>query len=151
MGRSDKISGLFWLILGVIVMAASYRLGLGSLRRPGPGFFFFWAGLFMGVLASIVLVQAWASRRAAVSEPLFQGRNIRKIVLVLASVFLYAIFIERAGFLAVTFLLFIFILGFMERKGAFFAVIASLLVTASAYLIFKVLLQSPLPTGWLGF
>jgi hypothetical protein len=152
MGKADRVSGIFWLIFSVAVMAASYRLGLGSLRRPGPGFFFFWAGLFMAILALIVFVQALAKRRReSAPEYLFRGRNILKIVLVLASVFLYALFIEQLGFLAVTFLLFIFLLGFMEKKGFFFAVLTSLLVTASAYMIFKVLLKSQLPMGWLGF
>ncbi len=149
MGRSERISGLFWLLLAVIVMVASYRLGLGTMRRPGPGFFFFWAGLFMGTLALIVLVQAWTSRTE--SQPLFRGRNILKVALVLISVVLYALFIEHLGFVAVTFLLFIFLLGFMEKKGGIFTLLTSLLVTGLAYVIFKVLLQSQLPTGWLGF
>lgn len=151
MGKSERISGLFWFILSIVVMVASYRLGLGSLRRPGPGFFFFWIGLFIGILALIVLVRAWTSGRKGNPEPLFRGKNILKILLVLASAFLYAIFLEWIGFVAVTFLLFVFLLGFMERKGTAFAILTSLLVTASAYVIFKVLLQSQLPTGWLGF
>jgi hypothetical protein len=150
MGKSERISGFFWFALSVAVIIASYRLGLGSMRRPGPGFFFFWAGLFMGTLALIVFVRAWSSGRKATAEPLFRGKNILRVLLVLASVFLYAIFIEQVGFVAVTFLLFIFLLGFMERKGTVFALLASLLVTASAYVIFKVLLQSQLPSGWLG-
>ncbi|RJR52651.1 MAG: tripartite tricarboxylate transporter TctB family protein [Desulfobacteraceae bacterium] len=151
MQKADRISGIFWLIFSVAVMIASYKLGLGSLRRPGSGFFFFWAGSFMAILALIVFVQSWAGRKTKdAPESLFRGRNILKIALVLASVILYALFIERLGFVAVTFLLFLFLLGFMERKGSFFTILTSLLVTASAYVIFKVLLKSQLPTGWLG-
>lgn len=133
-------------------MVASYRLGLGSLRRPGPGFFFFWAGSFMAILALIVFAQAWAGRkRATAPETLFPGKKILKVILVFASVFLYAVFIEWLGFLAVTFLLFIFLLGFMEKKGPAFTILTSLLVTATAYVIFNVLLKSQLPAGWFGF
>jgi uncharacterized membrane protein len=58
---------------------------------------------------------------------------------------------ERLGFLIVTLLLFIFLLGVVEKKRWSFAVLVSLIVTAMAYLVFEKGLQSQLPAGLLEF
>ena len=58
---------------------------------------------------------------------------------------------ERLGFIPVTLILLLFLLGVMERKGITFTVLFSIAVTAAAYLIFEVLLHSQLPKGFLGF
>lgn len=153
MGKADRISGAFWLVFGVFVTIESYRMGLGTLRRPGPGFLFFWAGILMAILSLIVLSRAWAdSRREALpTKAIFGPIDFLKIALVSASVFLYALFMERLGFIPVTMILLLFLLGVIERKGITLSVFISVVVTAAAYLIFEVLLHSQLPKGFLGF
>jgi hypothetical protein len=37
MGKADRISGAFWLVFGLFISIESYRLGLGTLHKPGPG------------------------------------------------------------------------------------------------------------------
>jgi putative tricarboxylic transport membrane protein len=152
MGRADRISGIPWLLLAVFVIIESYRMGLGTLHQPGPGFLYFWSGILLGILSLVILIRAW--KREGKEEPqvpIFRGENILKVVLVLASVFLYAFAMERLGFIPVTLLLFIFLLGFVEKRGWLFTGFVSVLVTAIAYLIFEIWLQSQLPRGLLGF
>lgn len=153
MGKADRISGAFWFVFGVFVTIESYRMGLGTLRRPGPGFLFFWAGILMAILSLIILSRAWAdSRREALpTKAIFGPIDFLKIALVSASVFLYALFMERLGFIPVTLILLLFLLGVIERKGITLSVFISVVVTAAAYLIFEVLLHSQLPKGFLGF
>ena len=153
MGKADRISGVFWFVFGIFITLESYRMGLGTLRQPGPGFLFFWAGILMAILSLIVLSKAWAVRRreALSTNPIFGPIDFRKIGLVSASVFLYAFFMERFGFIPVTLLLLLFLLGVIERKGITFSVFVSVVVTAAAYVIFEVLLHSQLPKGFLGF
>jgi hypothetical protein len=152
MGKTDRMSGIFWFIFAVIVIIESHRLGLGVLRRPGPGFLFFWAGIFLAIMSLIIAIRAWAGRKPGGDpESIFGGKNVSKIALVLASVFLYALFMERLGFLPVTLLLFLFLLGAMERKGFVFTILTSIAVTIAAYVIFEILLQSQLPRGLLSF
>jgi hypothetical protein len=153
MGKADRISGAFWFIFAAFVTIESYRMGLGTLRRPGPGFLFFGAGILMAILSLVVLSRAWADgkRKALATQAIFGPINFLKVVLVSASVFLYAIFMEGLGFIPITFLLLLFLLGFMERKGIAFSVFFSVAVTAAAYLVFEVLLHSQLPKGLLGF
>lgn len=152
MGKADRISGLFWLLFGLVVSLESYQLGLGSLRRPGPGFFFFWAGIILGVLSLITLIRAGDGEvEGGTVTAIWRGKNIPKVVFVTVSLFLYAVFMEKLGFVLVTLLLFLFLLGCMEKRRWLFTIFATISVTVAAYLIFETLLQSQLPKGVLGF
>lgn len=152
MGRADRISGIFWLCFAILVSIASYRLGLGNLHKPGPGFLFFWTSIFLGIMSLVILVRAWPKKKAEGStETIFGKQNTLKIVLVMTSVFLFAIFMETVGFIPVTLLLFIFLLGIIEKKSWWFTLFVSVVITVISYLIFEIWLKSQLPKGLLGF
>jgi putative tricarboxylic transport membrane protein len=152
MGRADRISGIFWLCFAVLTIIQSYHLGLGTLHKPGPGFLFFWVNIILGIMSLIVLIPAWAGKREEGPQPaIFGGQNISKIVFVLISLFLYALLMETVGFIPVTLLLFIFILKIIEKKGWFYTLFVSVVVTVISYLIFETWLQSQLPRGLLEF
>ena len=152
MGKADRISGLFWLIFSLFFSYSAYHLGMGSLRQPGPGFFFFWAGVVVALLALSVIVKSFR-KKAPDGEKgsIFGKSNVGKVCFVVISLFLYALLMERLGFPIVTLLLFLFLLGVIEKKGWVFAVLVSLAVTCIAYLVFEVGLQSQLPKGVLEF
>jgi putative tricarboxylic transport membrane protein len=149
MGRVARLSGLFWTLFAVFIGYHSYRLGLGSLHMPGPGFFFFWTAIFIGVLS---LVDLWRSRSVGMEAPQQEtggGTNVVKVALVLLALFLYILLIERLGFILVTLLLFLYLLVVIEKKRWSLAVLVSVAVTVAAYLIFETALQSQLPKGLL--
>jgi len=152
MGRADRISGFFWLLFSLVASIESYRLGLGTLHEPGPGFLFFWTGIAMAIMSIAVIIRAWGLLKAG--EPrssIFQKDNLLKIVFILFALFLYAFFMEILGFILITLLLFIFLLGVVEKKRWYFTLIISVAVTVIAYLLFETWLQSQLPKGLLGF
>lgn len=152
MGRADRSSGVFWLLFAIFVSIESKRLGLGTLHQPGPGFLFFWASIALGIMSLVILIRAWMSKKTEETKiSIFGGENILKILLVLISVFLYAFFMETLGFILVTLLLLLFLLGVIEKKKWGFTIFMSVMVTAIAYLIFEIWLMSQLPKGLLGF
>jgi putative tricarboxylic transport membrane protein len=152
MSKADRISGLFWLVFGVIVSIESHRMRLGTLHRPGPGFLFFWVGIALAIMSLVILIRAWLTPKVAGAGGFsFGKKNIAKIILVLISLFLYALLMEKLGFIVVTLLLFIFLLGIVEKKKWGFTIFTSLAVTAAAYLLFDTALHSQLPKGLLGF
>jgi putative tricarboxylic transport membrane protein len=152
MGKADRISGFFWLIFCVFMSYQSYKLGMGTLRQPGQGFLFFWTGVVVALLSMTVMLRSFRKLSPdEAKEFIFVKWNVTKIVLVLVSLFLYALLLERLGFLIVTLFLFIFLLGVIEKKRWSFAVLVSLIVTAMSYLVFEVGLQSQLPKGFLEF
>lgn len=152
MGKADRIGGVFWLIFGLFICIESYRLGLGTLHKPGPGFLYFWTSIFLIIMSIVVLIRAWRSTETGQPEPsIFGKENLQKIVLVLLSLFLYAIFMEMVGFIPITLLLFVYLLGIIEKKRWSYTIFVSVVVTVAAYLIFETWLQSQLPKGLLGF
>ena len=152
MGRADRISGIFWLCFAVLVIIQSYHLGLGTLHKPGPGFLFFWVNIILGIMSLIVLIRTWVGKKEEGPQlAFFGGQNISKIVFVMISLFLYALLMETVGFIPVTLLLFIFLLGIIEKKKWYYTLFVSIVVTVISYLIFEIWLQSQLPKGLLGF
>ncbi len=150
--RADRISGIFWLCFAVLAIIESYRLGLGTLHKPGPGFLFLWVNIVLGIISLVVLIRAWTSQKEKGPEPaIFGTQNVLKIILVLASLFAYVLLMESVGFIPVTLMLFIFLLGVIEKKKWYYTAFVSILVTVISYLIFETWLQSQLPKGWLGF
>jgi putative tricarboxylic transport membrane protein len=148
MGRGDRISGFFWLAFGAFMTVESYRLGLGTLHQPGPGFLFFWAGLALFFMSVALLIKTWIRKKTnETEESIFGKQNTKKIILFSIAVFLYAFLLEELGFVVVTLLLFLFLLGVLEKKKWIFTVWVSVAVTAVTYLIFETWLQSQLPRG----
>jgi putative tricarboxylic transport membrane protein len=152
MNKADKISGFFWFFFGILVSIESDRLGLGTLHRPGPGFLFFYTGIFISIMALIILTMAFITKTIeGAGAKIFGGKSIWKAVYVLIAIFLYALLMEPLGFIPVTLLLFLFVLGIIEKKRWILAILTSVAVTVAAYLIFETALQSQLPEGILGF
>jgi putative tricarboxylic transport membrane protein len=152
MGKADRISGAFWFLFSLFISYESHKLGLGTLRQPGPGFLFFWTGIVIALLSLAVILISLKKESAGESgESVFARSNITKLLFVMGSLFLYALLIEWLGFLIVTLLLFLFLLRVIEKKKAWFAVLVSLAVTGLSYLIFELGLQSQLPRGLLEF
>jgi len=149
--KTDMISGLFWFCFSAFITVESYRLGLGSIRQPGSGFVFFWTSVALGFMSAVVLIRAFVAERAqATGSSRLKAGNFTKLAFVLISLFLYAFLIETLGFIGVTLLLFLFLLGIVERRKIGMTLLVSVLVTALAYLIFEIFLESQLPKGVFG-
>jgi putative tricarboxylic transport membrane protein len=152
MGKSDRVSGSFWFLFCLFIIWQSYKLGLGNLYQPGPGFLFFWTGIVVAIMALVVVAQSFRTQATEETVEAPTGkRTVAKVVSVLVALFIYAALMEYLGFFIVTLLLFIFLLAIVEKKKWWFAILVSVAVTLFAYLVFETALQSQLPKGILGF
>lgn len=142
----DVVGALFWLAVALVVVIQGVALGLGSLHRPGSGFFPFWGGLVLALLALILLAGALGRRGtlalASVRWP--------KLLVVVAALLGYLLLLERLGFATVT-ALFLLLLFRLEGKGWTWSVAVSALGAAGCYALFHVWLRTQLPTGPFGF
>ncbi|HVN25120.1 MAG TPA: tripartite tricarboxylate transporter TctB family protein [Syntrophorhabdales bacterium] len=152
MGKSDRVSGSFWFLFCLFIIYQSYKLGLGNVYQPGPGFLFFWTGIVVAIMALVVVAQSFRVKpQEEAAEAPAGKRTVTKVILVLVALFIYAALMEYLGFFIVTLLLFFFLLKVIEKKKWWFAAAVSILVTFFSYLIFETALQSQLPKGILGF
>ena len=58
MRRFSLYGNLFWLLFSLLICVESYRLKLGAINQPGPGFFPFSAGFVMLILSLSALFQS---------------------------------------------------------------------------------------------
>ncbi len=144
--RKDMTSSLFWLAISIFVCAEGIHLKLGQFRKPGPGFFPFSAGLALGVLSLISLANSF-KQKERIS---FSGIRWPTLLLVSAAILAYLVFLEKIGFLLLSFLL-LLLLFRLEKKGWIVATLWSLAATGASYALFQLFLQSQLPIGVLGF
>lgn len=145
---SDRWSSSLWLIFSILICIESYRLGIGSFHAPGTGFFPFWVGMVFGILSLLLLIPTFIRKRKeeTISEKIRWG----SIILVLASLFIYAIVLEKLGFVVSTLLFIAALLMIIERKKWHIVAIIAILSTLAFYIVFQVWLQSNLPKGILG-
>ncbi|PYN27762.1 MAG: hypothetical protein DMD99_01320 [Candidatus Rokuibacteriota bacterium] len=143
----DLVSGVFWLAVALFAAAQGLALKLGSLNRPGPGFFPFWGGVVLGLL-SIVLVVSSLRRGATGGSPL--RPESAKPLVVVGALLGYLLLLETLGFVAVTFSFLLFLFR-LERRGWAFSIVSAAAGAFVSYVLFQLWLKTQLPTGPLGF
>jgi hypothetical protein len=142
----DLVSGLFWLAVAGFAIVQGVALQLGTLSRPGPGFFPFWGGVVLGGLA-LVLLATSLGRRATIE---LSGLRSRRLLVVVVALLGYVVLLEPLGFGTVTFL-FLLLLFRLERRGWMVSAVAALGGAAASYALFQLWLKTQLPVGPLGF
>src|SRR5262245_4350641 len=142
----DLVSGLFWLAVAICVAVHAISLKLGSLNRPGPGFFPFWGAVVLGLL-SVVLIVGCLRRET----PRLRIRpESSKPLVVTAALLGYLLLLELVGFVTVTFL-FLLLLFRLERRGWAFSAVSAGAGAFATHVLFQIWLKTQLPTGPLGF
>ena len=144
---SDKISGIFFLLLSGYVCMKSLQMGLGGWHKPGSGFLPFWSGVGLGILAVILLIQSIRQDKASAAHEDKEETKLKPITMVLISLIGYIILLEPLGFLFTTVIFVGFLLKAIEKKGWILTIWVSLIVALSSYVVFEVLLGAELPKG----
>jgi putative tricarboxylic transport membrane protein len=140
--------GVCWLAVSIFTCVASLRLGIGTFQTPGPGFFLFWAGIGLGILA-IVLRILDSSKKEGKGRTMDLWKELKwhKAVFVLISLFIYIILLPRIGYLIMTFGLLIFLFSVIERSRLWVQMVFALVTATATYIIFYLWLDVQLPRG----
>jgi len=146
--KSDRISGIVIFAIGAAVCLASLSYPIGTLPKPGGGFFPLLASILLLGLSAVFIFQSFTAKGgknfSAVS--FFPGKEAAKRILCgFAALLGYRYLIPVIGFAPAT-AVFIFFLGrFMERytwqKSVFFSLATAIL----AYYLFQVVLKISMP------
>jgi putative tricarboxylic transport membrane protein len=147
--RLDRISSLFWVALSSVIAIRSYHLGIGSVSDPGPGFIFFYTALFIGLMAIFLLLGSLTERAGETGA--FDNVHWSKVLLPFAYILLYALLLEKIGFITSTFLLMLLLLKTIEAKRWAVAIFVGLAMSLGTYAMFELWLHVRLPKGMLGF
>jgi putative tricarboxylic transport membrane protein len=140
---SVGMGGLTWLAVAAVAMVEGVRLGVGTPRQPGPGFFPVVVALALAGLATALLLQQpveEAPRRQAAGG---RGRFAATVVALLA----YAVLLEPLGFVPTTFIVMWFLAGFVGQLRWSIACPFGVVTAVSAWFLFDRLLHAQLPRG----
>jgi putative tricarboxylic transport membrane protein len=149
--KDELISSSFWFIVGIIICEESFRINLGELTNPGPGFLPFLSGLILGGIALLRMVIGFC-RKCSEKEKIWQERSrLPKVGLTLGVIVIYGLLLESLGFLLTTFLILVILFKSIEPQRWRTALSGALFSAVGAYLVFQVWLKVELPTGFLGF
>jgi len=140
------------MTIGSYVVIRAWRLGLGTLDMPGPGFIFFLAAWLLIVLGAIDLLLVLRREKGSyVSSSVGFGDRSRKVFLVLVGLLAYTSLLDTFGFFLDTFLLMTFLFKISEPTKWYIVLVGSSLAVGASYMLFEVCLKTPFPKGLLGF
>lgn len=146
---AERIAGAIFIFLGAISLIESFRLRTLRIRDAvGDDTF----PLILGV----VLLGLGILKTFIIKEPSRQiifprGKVARKIIVSMVTLFAYWGCLEFLGYLVSTFLSSLVLFNMFGDYRWRFCLVASIVTTASLYLIFIRFLKMPFPVGIFGF
>lgn len=146
MKKSDWYTSIIYAAFGLYIAFEGYRLELGTLRAPKPGFLVFWAGIALSILSMALFIQTFLPQKIE-KRMIWKALELRKAVKLTTALFFYAIVLRWLGFLLSTFLLLLFLLKGIEPQRWRVALVLSIVATAICYLVFGVLFELRFPEG----
>jgi putative tricarboxylic transport membrane protein len=143
----DHAAGAAIAALGLYVAVASGEYPFGSIAEPGPGFLPFALGL---ILAACGIVVAIGALFVAPAREL-SFRDLPHAAVILGTLAVAALTIERLGFRSMVLLVLLFFLLVIERRRALIALPLALAVAFGSFYLVNDVLRVPLPVGPWGF
>lgn len=143
------------LAVSILMGWFAHRLGLGSITRPGPGFFPFW--ICAGLAATSVYLMTRHFRPSPEDEAppesgaVFTLAGSKRVLSVMAGTALFGLLLEFSGFLATTFIFMAFCWLVIDRQSLLRGLLISAAASAAAFVLFVKLLNVHFPRGLLGF
>jgi hypothetical protein len=147
MQKREKVTLIFWLFLSFFICLESLRLGVGSLRAPGPGFLTFGVSLFIILSVCLLFLKKIGRKFAGNVAPLFKGKKIRDVIYASIALFGYALLLDRLGFFLCTLFFTGFCLKIVSPHSWRVVLGMSIIVAIFSYFIFDVWLTLQLPKG----
>ncbi len=149
--RPHQIGGIALLALGIFVIWQALSLRYYTSLGPGPGFFSFWLGVILTVLALIMIATATWRAAEPLVQPIFTDlRGYLGIAAICGALLFAGLFIRPLGY-PLTMLVILFTLLRIGGTGWIATIIGSLIGSFGLYYVFVHLLRVQLPAGLLGF
>ena len=147
MKKEAIVTSILFLLLALGAFIESMKLPFGRISAPAAGFFPTILAVLLALTSLFIFVDALRGSHdgAAQGEPL----KWKKILLTLGSLLVFGLVFERLGYLLVTFLFILFLLRAVERQSWRLALSVALSASLVSYIVFGLLLGTPLPAGLL--
>ncbi|HSR10040.1 MAG TPA: tripartite tricarboxylate transporter TctB family protein [Thermodesulfobacteriota bacterium] len=150
MNKKDFYTGLVFLVFTGIIFAMI--VGAPSVQvttKPGPFFFPSVAAVILGGLSISLLVSG--ARQKDSKESGKKKVMMNRVAWIIAWCLIYAVTIERIGYLVSTAVVTFALLWYFNRRSWVFNTAFAVATPVSIFILFDTLLKVSLPRGFLGF
>jgi hypothetical protein len=149
--RADQIGAVLLLLFGVGYAAtAAKSYTYWGANGPGSGFFPFWLGVVMAILAALFLVGA--TRQSGPGEAWLPSKQgLVRLVAVVGATVLFVALLPILGMTLATALFLLGLLRFLEGHAWPVTLGVAVATAVGNWAIFAWWLQVPFPVGVLGF
>ncbi|MGH7390949.1 MAG: tripartite tricarboxylate transporter TctB family protein [Candidatus Rokuibacteriota bacterium] len=143
---SKRLAGGILVLIGAVALWEGLRFPFGTAWRPGPA--------YMPTVLSLVLIAIGAVlvlvRDGGARLGHMDWREARHAAAVLGVCAFVTVMLERLGWRLTVAAALLFLLGVLERRGAVFAVVLTVVIALGSFYLFNDLLRVPLPRGPFG-
>jgi putative tricarboxylic transport membrane protein len=150
MRKYNLISACLWLVLSLFICVGSIHIGIGGFRNPDAGLFPLLTAVLLGIFSLLLFFDSLLkpSDRAKEAQP-FWTRETRwkNILLTLAALLVYALVVDKVGYLLATFAFILFLFRVIEPQRWPVAILGALVTALVSDAIFNFWLQTQLPDG----
>jgi hypothetical protein len=151
--KRDQITGIFLFGLALAVFLKSLTYPLGTLRKPGGGFFPLIASILLMGLAALLTIQAFRGKETdkASQAPFFSEKEApRRILLGFAGLLGYRYLLPVIGFAPSTGVFILFLSRFLGKYGWLMSAVFAVITAVASYYLFEVWLKIPMPRPYFG-
>jgi putative tricarboxylic transport membrane protein len=150
MTRLYQTAAAILMAFGAFVLYLSLELSYSADYGPGPGFFSFWLGILLILLAGIDLIGTTRRPREPLPEGFIPDRmGVRRILFISASLVAVIFLMKPLGYTLTILPFSIFLLRTLGRQPWWATMIISLAGSFGTFQLFRAL-QVSLPVGFLG-
>jgi putative tricarboxylic transport membrane protein len=147
MRRTDVISAATLLALALAALLEASKLPYGRLNSPQPGFFPLILAIFLAIFSLVLLAQSIRGTKEESRGSSREAAIWKRIVLAVGALVVFGVLFESLGYIISTFLFIAFLLSVVEQQKWSLVVVIAFFTSLATYLVFGLLLNSPLPGG----
>ena len=140
----DRLSSIFLLFFSAVTIHLAFRLPLGRMTRPGPGFFPLILSLVVGSLALLLFLRTFRARGESGDQEIPTPKW--RVLYLLGNLCLCAILFRPLGFLISAFLFLVALKPIIKEKWIP-VLLGSAVISVAFLLFFSYLLKVELPMG----
>lgn len=150
--KNDQISSIFFFFIGLVIIAFSIPYELGSLHSPKTGFLPFVTGMALCILSLVGFLAAMMKiKHEGKWKSIFKGFQWKKPLITMGALIAYAFSLNILGYILSTTILVAFLLRAIIPQKWAVVITGAILTPSITYFIFRVLLKTELPSGFIKY
>ena len=144
----DIITAFLFMVFGLVVMVESLKLGAhwGS-DGPEPGYFPFYISLIILLSSAINLYQVAIVNKKKQTESFVDKESFKQVMVVLLPAIIFVLGVQLIGIYVSSIVYIAFFMVWLGKYPIWKALVVSVGVSVSLYLMFEFWFQIPLPHG----